>query len=86
MGSCTRENKAVTDRNYPFNFDARKVIDAYGGVRLTHQLLLRAGCHITERAVRKWLERQTVPSDAVIAIYFHTKGGDGLDIMDLVDR
>jgi hypothetical protein len=76
----------MTDRAYPFNFDGRKVIDAFGGVRSTHQRLKEIGCEISQRAVRKWLERRTVPSDAILALHFATQDNGGPNVLDLVDR
>jgi hypothetical protein len=76
----------MTDRNYPFNFDPRRVIDRFGGVNKTHEALIRVGCHVTPRAVRKWLERQTVPADAVIALHIYSTKHQGPGILDLIDH
>ena len=75
----------MSNRNYPFNLDASKVIEVFGGTSAIKDILEEAGCHVSERAIRKWRERQTVPADAIILLHFHASKNGGPDILSMID-
>lgn len=76
----------MNDTNYPFNFDPRQVIDRFGGVNQTHAALKAVGCAVSARAVRKWLERGTVPADAVLALHLYSIKTQGPGVLDLINH
>jgi hypothetical protein len=72
-------------RRYPIRFDPVKLIAAFGGISEVHQALSEVGCDVSERAVRKWIERGVVPGDAVVALHLHSVATDGPDVMVLAE-
>lgn len=64
-------------------FDPARVISAYGGIKEVHRRLTEIDCDVTERAVRKWLERGVVPADAVIALHLSSQEENGPDILSM---
>lgn len=73
----------MPERCYPFVFDPETVLKAFGGIREVHRILIELECDVTERAVRKWLERGVVPADAVIALHLYAKDNGGPDILSM---
>lgn len=53
---------------YRYRFDVRGIIDALGGVRKTHEILVRSGAEVSMKTVQKWRERGNLPADALSSI------------------
>jgi len=53
--------------------DCRRFISAIGGRRDVWTMCVRNGMKISQRAVDKWIERNSIPSEALIKIMLALK-------------
>ena len=74
------------DRRYPFRFSPYVVIDRFGGLDGTHEVLTHMGCQISQRSIQKWLERGVVPAEAVIALQVYSDRNGGPGVLGLMER
>lgn len=53
---------------YNVKFDGRKIIEYFGGVKPTAQLMAISAADIEDKTVQKWKERDNIPADAVASL------------------
>lgn len=71
---------------YAATFDAAKLVDALGGVGPAHDALTMTGCDIQLKSIQRWLQRGSMPKEAVasIAMAYRNKFKCDLDLTDFI--
>jgi len=72
---------------YRVQFDAWKLISAFGGVDGTFKVLNSQGCNIKRKTVAKWKERGNIPADAVASLIAgnHKNPDHWLDVREYIE-
>ncbi len=69
------------------NFSPRKVMARFGGPIAVYKILSHMGADLTPKAVKKWIDRGTVPADAIIALHLYERQtGVETSIFDLLEN
>jgi len=71
---------------YVFTFDAARLVDALGGVYPSHEALSNIGCDIQLKTIYRWLQRGSIPKEAIasIAMAYRNKFKSDLDLTEFI--
>ena len=71
----------------PVRFDARAIMDAFGGIAGVYQALLAVGSSTGRKTVQKWHERNSIPSGALAALLlYRMRGGEVFQLNDYIQE
>ena len=69
------------DQKIPVRFDAKAIMDAFGGIPGVYDALIAVGSRAGRKTVQKWHERNSLPSGAIAALLLYKmRGGESFPL------
>lgn len=69
----------------PVRFNARAIMDAFGGIAGVYEALMAVGSSAGRKTVQKWHERNSIPSGALAALLLYKmRGGEAFSLNDYI--